>query len=154
MKLIFLDIDGVLNSGAFYRERPPEARLALSDETWWQEMIDAEAVARLNRIIAETGANVVISSSWRIVLDAGALRSVLKACGFEGEIIGVTDQLVEGTRGDEIVAWLAHTAHDVEAFAILDDDEDMGELVGRLIRTTWELGLQDEHVERALELLA
>jgi hypothetical protein len=47
-KIIFLDIDGVLNAGC-------------DDEPF----IFSECAQRLNRIIQETGAQVVLSSAWR-----------------------------------------------------------------------------------------
>lgn len=58
------------------------------------------------------------------------------------------------TRGSEIACWLSDHAAQIESIAILDDDDDMGVLTPWLVRTTFERGLQREHVEQAVELLA
>ena len=54
MKVVFLDIDGVLNSVAFDRER-----------TNGQGNIDKTRLPLLKQILDETGALIVLSSSWR-----------------------------------------------------------------------------------------
>lgn len=59
MKVLFLDIDGVLNSDTFYINRPKETKqlpYPLSE-------FDPACVERLNRIFSETKARLVISSS-------------------------------------------------------------------------------------------
>ena len=62
MKVIFLDIDGVLNT-----ERKAlqayEGKCESHDE--FGRMFDEESLCWLNKIIDETGAEIVISSSWR-----------------------------------------------------------------------------------------
>ena len=56
-KVLFLDIDGVLNSSKFFD--------SLNDEdASWKE-IDEEAVKMLQRIKEETDCKVVMTSSWR-----------------------------------------------------------------------------------------
>jgi len=59
--LVFLDFDGVLNHAAWL-----EKLFLKGIDEWSPGMsFDRECVARLNRIIDETGALVVVSSSWR-----------------------------------------------------------------------------------------
>jgi hypothetical protein len=41
----------------------------------------------------------------------------------------------------------------VERFVILDKEADMGDLSPRLVKTTWNDGLLDEHVDRAIAML-
>jgi hypothetical protein len=41
----------------------------------------------------------------------------------------------------------------VESFVILDDDADMEHLLPRLVQTSMDDGLQDRHVEKAVEIL-
>jgi HAD domain in Swiss Army Knife RNA repair proteins len=59
VKVIFLDIDGVLNHSATRSDVLPTAKEPLPIP------IAPECVARLNRLIAETGAKIVILSSCR-----------------------------------------------------------------------------------------
>jgi HAD domain in Swiss Army Knife RNA repair proteins len=150
MKILFLDFDGVLNSGAFIDVRG-----------YAPGTLDQAAVARLNDVLARTGARVVVSSTWRLGYSIEQLRDILGRHGFEGEVIGVTPRLGPESgfsfqrtpRGREVQAWLDAQAEPPEAIAIVDDDEDMAHLDGRLVRTDFETGLLDEHVERLVALL-
>ena len=55
-------------------------------------------------------------------------------------------------RGDEIRIWLdAHP--EVAAFVVLDDDSDMTAVRDQYIQTSYDEGLTDEHVDRAISLL-
>lgn len=59
-KIIFLDIDGVLNTKYWYNQM---SRSTPKDKYGYA--FDPNAVANLKRIIDETGADIVISSSWK-----------------------------------------------------------------------------------------
>lgn len=115
MKVIFLDIDGVLN----VIPRGFDEHGALFDKHF---------VDNLGLIIQETGAKIVITSSWRI----SGLDSMLKMWsdrGYPGEIIDITPDFrwKTGTglqRGLEINEWLSKRS-DIFNFVILDDDSDM-----------------------------
>ena len=76
IKVVFLDFDGVLNSKEFFKSPRHEESEAGA--------LDPEAIARLNRLLAATGAVVVISSSWRHGYTVGALASMLESRGFVG----------------------------------------------------------------------
>jgi hypothetical protein len=150
MRVIFLDIDGVLNSLNY--EREIQNHPATSDD-YYNWNMDQRAVRRLNRIVEKTGAVVVVSSAWRT--DMGSVYNHLEAHGFTGKIVGSTPVLhrVGGVpRGDEIQMWLDE--HDaVEAFVILDDYADMGALLPKLVKTDPWHGLQNEHVNMAIRML-
>lgn len=131
MKIIFLDIDGVLNHERFYKERF-EKRYDEGAIAYPYSEIDPESVSNLNVLIKETGAKVVISSTWRhsgidYCLDA------LKFHGFDGEIIGATPDLRsnDSLRGNEILKWvkdnkdLVGEYYNFTEYVILDDDSDM-----------------------------
>lgn len=142
MRIVFLDIDGVLNSRAFYDRvgfipRPP---------------LDPEAIARLDRICRETDARVVLSSAWR-----GDLQTVrwLHERGLGAPIIGRTGWAsFTGNRGSEIAEWIRSQAqHPIESFVILDDGDDMDHLLPYLIQTSHDTGLLDDHVDRAIAML-
>ena len=64
MKVIFLDIDGVLNSDEYVD------KVKKSDIQGIERDIDIEKVKLLKRAIDETGAKVVLSSSWRYTKNA------------------------------------------------------------------------------------
>ena len=57
MKIIFLDIDGVLNSDIYYR------KVDRSVKDWTR--FDPKAVELINKLIDEFSAKIVVSSTWR-----------------------------------------------------------------------------------------
>ena len=145
MKLIFLDIDGVLNHELFYKSGSREERFKLANEEkdlpYGCSNIDPEKVSLLNTLIKETGAKVVVSSSWRTGRSVEDLQAVLDWNGFQGEVIGKTIRLGFKTpkdvdynysvpRGCEIKAWLEMNKSILNAkiskvrYVILDDDTD------------------------------
>jgi hypothetical protein len=144
LRVIFLDIDGVLNTLGFLQGLPAPD---------FAKMIDARAVARLNRLIHRSRAKVVISSSWRCHLPVTEIDQILRAHGFEGDIVGVTPRLPPN-RGGEIRAWIDSCPEVPSAIVILDDFEEMADLSPCLVRTSFEEGLLEEHVEAALHILA
>lgn len=148
MKVLFLDIDGVLNS----------QRWAGKCKEWFR-LLDPEAVAHLRRIVdAVPDLRIVVSSAWRIGRSLTDLRMHLSACGMdpaiERRIIDRTPSLPgQRIRGQEIAAWMEYS-HRVTSYVIVDDGDDMGELLPRLVRTAWEVGLTAADADRVLTLLA
>jgi Swiss Army Knife RNA repair-like protein len=151
LKVIFLDIDGVLNSAEWFAAAQ-DVRSGLSRIDKLQEMIEPRAVELLNDLLARTGATVVLSSSWRISYGMGFIGRALMKRGFTGRIRHRTP-VIGSPRGREIQAWLDSSEEKPETFVILDDNSDMAHLSHRLVQTTWGSGLQAEHVERAVEML-
>lgn len=155
MKIIFLDVDGVLNySGC--RERTPQGYYFVCDDR----------LERLAAIIAQTDAKVVLSSSWRKgyydaeggdmtpdAKDFFLLRD--KLLEYDIAIIGYTPMFQTPYRGSEILYWLEHegTGYDIESILILDDDKDMSPLTDFLVRTSFFDGLQPKDVEKSVQIL-
>lgn len=152
LRFIFLDIDGCLNSSDYLLHRRSIRRPT-------HHNIDAEAVPRLNAITDRTGAVIVISSTWRVGRMAREMGEILRMHGVTGRVIDRTPFRFRGAnrgpRGLEIQDWMDAQPEEISAqqIAILDDDSDMEHLIDRLVKTTWEHGLQDEHVERCVDLL-
>lgn len=143
MKLIFLDVDGVLVN-----------RKSIFVRSAGQATADPLCVAALNRIVQETGAAIVVSSCWRIGRTVIELRELMKAWGIVGKVIGKTPLYWELERGREISKWMEDFPHDVESFVILDDDSDMGTLIPRLVQTGFDEGLTEQAADRAITLLS
>jgi hypothetical protein len=121
MKVIFLDIDGVLN---VYCQGRDEYGC-----TFHKHFED-----NLRWIIEETGAKIVISSTWRRDgLDV--MQNLWKHRNLPGEVIDITPTEVDvveyGTcefydlvdRGHEIQQWI--NDHNIVNYVIIDDDNDM-----------------------------
>ena len=159
VRVVFLDFDGVLNSHDYMLHRAPES------ERGSVMGLDAEAIARLNRLLREAEAVAVVSSTWRHNRTVAQLQDVLVARGFVGTVIGMTPRWLKEApsgpyagerRGHEIQAWLNDAPNygvDVRAFVIVDDDSDMAHLADRLVKIPFETGLLDEHVDRAVAML-
>lgn len=140
MKIIFLDIDGVLNHQLWFEEQKEAKDKWCSYDKTRQKMIDPSKVELLNELIEKTGSKVVISSSWRVHYSINYIREMLSHYGFKGEIIdttptlffrGLKDYHYSVPRGNEIKAWL-ETNKDILGekiskvrYVILDDDSDM-----------------------------
>jgi len=170
--VIFLDVDGVLNSERFLLKL--EAQHHAQGHTRETEcgclklrhQLDRDAIARLNRIVAVTGAKIVVSSTWRKLFDLSELLQIFVAHGLLAEIVGATPEghkepgfmemyghPTRLPRGYEIDYWLkAHP--EVERFVILDDDSDMAMHRHRLVQTDFHEGLLDDHADLAIRVLA
>ena len=177
VKVVFLDMDGVVNCAEWFRvtsktqyrkERGKGKAMYKANESrvldakpYAEKMIDEEAVKLLNEITRRTGCKFVLSSSWRVPHTLDDVELMLCLRGFEGELIDKTPCYIQGPpdeqgreflRGYEIAKWL-ETHPEVVAFAILDDGSDMAHLKFNLVQTSWQLGIQPEHVEQAVALL-
>lgn len=158
MKVLFLDFDGVLNDLATKHPSVDELPEVVRKDSllFAAEQIDHDKVMRLNRIIQATGAYVVFTTSWTNARSFTFLCRVLRHRGFEGFILGAIEHIgrVERRfveRADEIEHWLKHV-QGVTSYVILDDFP-MYQLSDRHVRSTSMYGLQDHHVEQAIEVL-
>jgi hypothetical protein len=106
MKIIFLDIDGVLNC----RKTPNPRKLPY--------VVDPKLLRRFKRLLERTGAKVVLSSTWRY--DPAGLFS---ARHWGIPFIDVIPDMPKRPRRSEILAWLkAHPK--VKRYAVIDDEDD------------------------------
>lgn len=152
-KVIFLDIDGVLNC------------ISSKSRCGCYIGIDDKRVARLRQLVDGTGATIILSSSWKhdwepIHKDCqneygDYLDRKLKRQGLVAK--GKTYEENDMNRGAGIIHWVV--THDVDSFIILDDEwfdfKEKG-LESRVIKTEFDDpdgGLTDAHVQRAIELL-
>lgn len=148
MKLIFLDIDGVLNDHATFENGYCG--------------IKAECVARLNRILLETGANLVISSAWRYLIISRSMtregfQNLLLSHGVNcyKKIRGTTQPDMGAiTRGQQILAWLICNGF-AGTYVVLDDLDDAGIAEEGLpfVRTDGKVGLTDADADKAIAIL-
>ena len=148
-KIIFLDIDGVLNCST------TKSRLRS------MVFVDEEKIELLADIIKATDAKVVLTSTWRLGAlwpDAPALREDFNDLEIELNkhnvfISDVTKKL--GDRGREISIWLK--SHEECNYVILDDDDfDIKEYAlckGHLVKTSWADGLTPDLAAQAIEML-
>lgn len=147
-KIIFLDIDGVLNCN-----NTVETCNGLTG-------IDPKLAKNLVNILDATDASIVVSSSWR--KNMSELEAALwQNCPSSAErilkaICGSTPEDPHGFRGKEIGMWLEHyTANGYAvSFVILDDGDDMGKLFPFLVKTDSAFGLTAEISNKVIQRLA
>jgi hypothetical protein len=112
MKIIFLDIDGVLNNMADVANNVH---------------LDPFKVCLLNNLTKQHDAHIIISSTWRRMYSLEELQNLLWTTGFSAKkrIIGVTPTGPEyACRAEEI--WAAYEEHgNGDPYVILDDNEIM-----------------------------
>ena len=151
MKVIFLDIDGVLNTEA-YRENP--------DVDYFEAPISEIHMCLLEYLVKQTDAKIVLSSTWREYWKKGKTQSdpfgvyINKLFSKYGlEIYDKTPELRD--RSDEIDAWKKLHQGEVESYVILDDFdfEWSQENEKHLVKTTDENGLDEDVVEKAALIL-
>jgi len=151
MKVIFLDIDGVLNSAVYDRQRTEK-----------DGNIDKTRLAIVKELVNKTGARIVLSSSWRNHWeknfdecdDVG--KEIITDFASAGlEIYDKTPKFGYLDRSDEIRMWLNENP-DVDAFVIFDDNGyGWDELSNNLIQTNYQIGraLEEKHIRKALVIL-
>lgn len=152
MKVLFLDIDGVLNSADWYGDRPHRFLKDDPEESEWDCELDPAAILRLKKLMhAVPDLEIVISSTWRLNHELSEFkRRFSQMLSIEpSRVIDKTPRL-GSIRGLEIQDWLNRNTS-VSKFAIIDDDSDMGELMDSLFKTSWQSGIQDEHVKALTE---
>lgn len=136
MRVVFLDIDGVLQ-----HERDEERHNHDLDqlqshlaETYNDPRFlecnkydlgaayydwDKDSVQRLRVLLRETSAVIVVSSAWRKQIDAlQRLRTYFRVHGLEKYVVGVTPDLDD--RAEEIREYIARHA-DIDGYVVIDD---------------------------------
>ena len=148
MRLVFLDIDGVLNNFASIAE---------------SVRILPEKVLLIQHLVNRTDAKVVISSSWKNDLTLKELKIVLGRAGLStmGTIIGVTPSY-QASRGGEIDRYIRENhfgatkdTGEEDRFVIIDDD-DSGILEYQepfFVKTHMKFGVTYHDIERAYNIL-
>ena len=133
-RVLFLDVDGVLNTLASCSSR----RAIVSPN--WPGPLSAPLLARLGKVLSATGAVVVLSSTWRLH-DAGvaALMHGLRFSGIDTSICcGATPSLPGRPRAHEIAEWI-DTHGPCATWAAVDDldlwCEDPTRMNGHAVRT-------------------
>lgn len=136
MKVLFLDIDGVLNN---FKDRN------------FGEQFSGDSCLNLMMILYKIpDLKIVISSSWRI-WGLEYMQKILTANGIDGSrVIDITGK-EDGIRGHQIQCWLDRNPG-ITSFVILDDESDMGDLFHRLVKTNSRSGLTFKDAEEVIEM--
>lgn len=139
-KILFLDVDGVMNSEETLRRKAHNFQGVVG--------IDPYLALLVNRIVESTSCEVVLSSSWRGSEEGH--RYIETAIG--ANLSDITPRCCTGIRGVEIYKWIIeHIPYDDRKdkekfrYAILDDDSDM--LLWQkddFFQTSFKIGITEE----------
>lgn len=162
-KVIFLDIDGVLNTKEFHSKMTKDTP---RDEFGYA--FDPVAVSNLAHIIEETGAVIVISSSWKFY-GVTRLREMWKLRNLPGRVLDITlntisdDILLNANleemelgvcRGNEIKEWLSKHQGKVSNYVIIDDFDDLlPEQEDHAVITNTLIGITEWDANKAIMIL-
>lgn len=143
MKILFLDVDGVLNSeDTFFRTKGERESLFV---------IDPHMALLVARIVEATGCQIVLSSSWRNHPDGVAVveRRVWKILDKTCRSWYDKGNDHHSMRGEEIQKWLDEHP-EVTRYCILDDDSDMLPHQ-KHFKTSWKVGLTAEIADNVIK---
>ena len=151
MKVIFLDIDGVVNCYDT-KERAPSKVVG----------VEQRLITHIKEIVDATGAKLVLSSTWRKDWafdlmngkDWHYLRDEFAKQGLQ--FLDYTPSRRDSHRGEEIKEWLENTDYDVESYVIIDDEMfDIWDLhEGHMVQTSAMTGIKPGAVKMAIEILS
>jgi len=135
MKVLFLDVDGVLNM---------EASGGL-------KTLNRNRLKLLEEIINTSGCKIVVSSSWR--KDAAYLNRLHRVLNYRGISVHGVTPILDQKRGYEIKSWL-EKHNEVTHYAIVDDNNDMLESQqSYFVQTDSNIGLTKDVVDKIIHIL-
>lgn len=166
-KVVFLDFDGVLNT------EHNQNMLRYHGRAWRDEhgaLFDSEAVAQLKRIVDETGAEIVIESSWKY-LGLEAMQQMWAERNMPGVVIDITPSSASDSwllsanlddmdpancnwKGAEIASWIADNLNAEARFVIIDDEYViLDSQQAHFVQTNPYNGITPELADKAIEIL-
>ncbi len=153
-RILFLDIDGVLNS--------IRRATGLGQKAFSASGFDPISVSLMRQLVHRTEAQIVISSSWGKSIGKTPEWWIGLFAGYgweypQADVIGITPTC-QGIRGNEIREWIR--LYDIERgglgadfkYVIIDDDPDFHD-DQPLVLTDTRQGLTLDEVDRAVDLL-
>ncbi len=172
-KIIFLDVDGVINSDQF-------TRWCRDNKEFLKEggsnHISPWLVKKVLNICEATGASIVMSSSWRLWSLGQTLKNLSSKRDLRPileKLVGITQRTDDRFRGQEIKNFLEcckkgyfytdigeqlsderYTFSKEPKYVIIDDDNDMlDEQLPFFVQTDFLVGITDEDVNKAIKIL-
>jgi hypothetical protein len=158
MKVIFLDIDGVLNSQEFLQNNKSES-------------IDRRNVSVLKNVINKTGAVIVMSSAWRLWFDdimmpiegysqhlydifsEFDIKIFAKTPDFSTEEIRAK-KTFSRVKAKEILAWLNEN-QSFDKYVVVDDLDLINEEINaHLVRINGQVGITEEDAMRVIDMIS
>ena len=149
MDIVFLDVDGVLNSQNKLIELYNKTGKPHSGSNF---PFDEKCLENLKILVKETDAKIVITSTLRkYERNMKVFLNKLKEYDLEKDVIGYTP-ILNRKREEEIIEYLNKLDIKVN-FIIIDDIRDMESLNDRLVVTSPKTGFTEENMKNAIKIL-
>ena len=133
MRVIFTDIDGVLNPH-------------------WRTKWSKSAIVIYNRICKEYDLKPVITSTWRLNHTIDQLQRIFIEQGIEVTIHDYTPHIDQGDRGLEIKSWL--DKNQCDNWVIIDDKtSDIEPHINNVVKCRSWLGLTEDEYKEIRDIL-
>lgn len=153
-------MDGVLNSdnyfsSAEYLEESKDDPIIQVFPVNHYKHLDFKAIELMNDLVAQSKADVVLSSTWRNFYSIDEFNEMIIGRGANFQIIDKTPNLKRARtfRGQEVNAYLKSIPIMPEAFVILDDINEFPTLTDYFVRTNGKVGLTEDNIKQALKIL-
>ena len=151
-KYLFLDFDGVLNTTQHQAQCNV---LGLPDSDKYGPIFDPKTVSNLQCLLDETGAEVVIISSWRYILSDKRLKEMWVERGLPETPILILDQnreMPDLNKGEQIADFMSGESN---PYVILDDEpeEFLDSQLSHLIHINPVTGFKRQNVDQAIRSL-
>lgn len=155
VKIIFLDIDGVLNYGGC-PDRAPSNCIGIADEK----------LSLLKQIVDVTNAKIVLISTWKFGWEKIEKDKMLKDCvymdqQFANHGLTIYDATYDRgwNRGYGIINYINMSEDYIDSWIVIDDevfvDYEENGILPKLIKTSfYNDGLKEEHVIKAIKMLS
>jgi HAD domain in Swiss Army Knife RNA repair proteins len=148
--LILLDIDGVMVPANSWKK--PE----FLDDGF--QMFSTNAIIALQKIISETNATIVLTTSHKSKYNLNEWKNIFKKRNIKTKKIErLPENLDYLNRKEEIIRWYDSRTNIFEEFIIIDDEKSLNGLPkflkNKLIQTNASLGLTNELADYALRIL-
>ncbi len=148
--LILLDIDGVMLPANSWSK--PE----IMEDGF--PMFNSQSIRALNKIIIETNASLLLTTSHKNKYTATQWLNIFKARSINTDKIDqLSSNSLEVSRKDEILGWYRTIHLPYEQFVIIDDDKMLNDLPvdikNNLVLTSASIGLTDELADAAILIL-
>ncbi|MBQ8457408.1 MAG: hypothetical protein IJ540_07385 [Prevotella sp.] len=153
MKVVFLDFDGVMDT-AYYDHVLAKEGKPHNDE--YGCVFDPNCIKNLKHIIDQTGADIVVTSSWKYLMSYQDFLNMWKDRDLPGFVTDVTPEPPNRrNRGDEIDAWIEECHTDCQ-YVIIDDlgaNNFNEHQIPRLLIVNPFVGLDEDVADKAITLL-
>jgi hypothetical protein len=148
--LILLDIDGVLVPANSWKK--PD----FMEDGF--PVFNPGSVKAFQRILSETNADVMLTTSHKGKYDVSQWRNLLRLRGINPKSVQrLTSSSLQTSRKDEILDWYATKHIPNEEFVIIDDDKMLNglpaDIKDNLVLTSPSIGLTDELANEAISIL-